>query len=173
MPSTASCKCGVQYKLSAFMRPVICCGAEPARHDYPRGVTRMGTRGRSGSSPITRTFRDRRTDPHPSGTPSRRRSLTTLSPYLLKGPFPPHSDSPRRFSRAGWWPWELMTQPDTNRVSEEKQRGASKDKAVENPCGQIGRVAKTQRSEEVFVKALAMRRRKENRTRGRVVEFVS
>ena len=55
-----------------------------------------------------------------------------------------------------------MTQPDTNRVSEEKQRGANKDKAVENPCGQIGRVAKVQRSEEVFVTAPAMRRRKEN-----------
>jgi hypothetical protein len=55
-----------------------------------------------------------------------------------------------------------MTQPDTNRVSDEKQRGASKDKAVENPCGRIGRVAKVPRSEEVLEAALAMRRRKEN-----------
>jgi hypothetical protein len=107
-------------------------------------------------------FSRHRNQPPSFWKPNHRRPSTTLSPYLLRVHFPRTSGSPRLFSRAGWRPWELMTQPDTNRVSDEKQRGASKDKAVENPCGRIGRVAKVPRSEEVLEAALAMRRRKEN-----------
>jgi hypothetical protein len=55
-----------------------------------------------------------------------------------------------------------MTKPDTNRVSEEKQSGASEDKAVENPSGQIGYGVKGWRSEEVFAAALAILGREEN-----------